>query len=358
MQPASELQPKDQKQLLITFDYELFLGNRSGFVDDCMISPTKKLISLLDHYGVRSIFFVDTTFLLRLKKQAETSPVCAVDFKKVADQLITLVEKGHYVYPHLHPHWLDATYIAETNQWKLNSTEKYLFKNITPLERDTVFDGSVNLLKEILHPKFPAYKINAFRAGGWSIQPFTNFIPYFKKHQFLYEFSVLGGFYQFTDAQYFDFSNAPLKSIYRFGDDMCVEQQTGPYVQFNISSIEISPSVSWMNKVWLKLHGKITGDHTFNKGEGQPSRVLNNVKPAIPEGKDLSNSHWERVAVELLTSVKLNSYLEFLDLNNYMHFISHPKMITNHNLSVFEKFLKKSFNKYSIVTDFHKMIAQ
>ena len=40
----------NQKQLLVTFDYELFLGNRSGSVDECMITPTNKLVILLGKY--------------------------------------------------------------------------------------------------------------------------------------------------------------------------------------------------------------------------------------------------------------------------------------------------------------------
>ncbi len=348
--------PTHLKQLLITFDYELFLGNRSGYVDDCMIAPTNSITSLLSRYHAKAIFFVDTTYLLRLKEQAATTPACATDFNKVAEQLRELVGKGHYVFPHLHPHWLDAEYLAGNNQWRLNSTDKYLFRNISEAEKTRVFDGSVLLLKEIIHPKFPEYQINAFRAGGWSIQPFTDFIPYFEKHDFKYEFSVLGGFYQFTDAQYFDFSAAPGNNIYRFSNDVCKEDKKGPYLQFNISSISIPSFTSWLNKVWLKLHMKITRDHTFHKGEGQPSRILDDVSPAVATGKDISSSQSERVAIELLTGVKLGNYLRFLDEHAYMHFISHPKMITGHNLSMFDAFMKKATEKYQVETDFHKMI--
>lgn len=349
---------KAKKQLLVTYDYELFLGNRSGYVEECMLQPTRATIDLLEKYGIHAIFFVDTTYLLRLKQQAISTPVCASDFKNVAEQLRILISKGHYVFPHLHPHWLDAEYLSDSNQWRLNSTDKYLFRNISAEERDHVFNGSVNLLKEILHPQFPEYKIDAFRAGGWSIQPFSNFIPYFEKHNFKYEFSVLGGFYQFTDAQYFDFSQAPDKPIYRFSNNECIENKSGGYVQFNISSISISALTSWLNKVWLKLHMKVTSDHTFHKGEGQPSRILNNVLPASAKGKNIADPGNERVAVELLTIMKLRDYNKFIDEHSYMHFISHPKMITAHNLAVFKKFLERSFAKYLIETDFQKMLPQ
>lgn len=347
-----------QKQLLITFDYELYLGNRSGNINDCMIAPTNKLINVMGKYGIRAVFFVDTTYLLRLHEQSSASQACQKDFEIIADQLRELVRVGHYVFPHIHPHWLDAEYMSKSNQWKLNNTRKYLFKNITTEERTQVFDGSVNILKSILNTEFPDYKIDAFRAGGWGIQPFSNFIPYFEKHQFKYEFSVLGGFYQFTDAQFFDFSNAPSKPIYRFKDDVCLEVQNGPYTQYNISSINISTGISLLNKIWIKTQSRVFKDDTFHKGEGQPSKVVSNTNPASTDGKDLSSTGWERVAVELLTSIKMKSYLDFLEINRYMHFISHPKMVTNHNLSVFDKFLKKVFDKYPINTDFRMMFPE
>ncbi|HMT30090.1 MAG TPA: hypothetical protein PKD91_12500, partial [Bacteroidia bacterium] len=196
-----------QKQLLITFDYELYLGNRSGTVDDCMIDPTNKLVEVMEPFGIHAVFFVDTTYMLRLKAQSVLTEACKKDFEKIASQLRMLVQKGHYVFPHIHPHWLDAEYLEDKNQWRLNNISKYRFHNISEAERTKVFDGSVELLNEIFHSEFPNYKVDGYRAGGWGIQPFEDFLPYFLKNGIKHEFSVLGGIYQYTDAQQFDFSN-------------------------------------------------------------------------------------------------------------------------------------------------------
>ncbi|MBL0340392.1 MAG: hypothetical protein IPP71_05360 [Bacteroidetes bacterium] len=346
------------KKLLITFDYELYLGNRSGTINDCMIDPTNQLIDVMGKHNIHAIFFVDTTYLLRLKEQAQTTTACRTDFETIASQLRNLVQKGHYVFPHIHPHWLDAQYLPEINQWRLNNIEKYRFHNVSEPDRSKVFDGSILLLQEILLPQFPNYKIDAYRAGGWGIQPFTDFLPFFKKHGIIHEFSVLGGIYQFTDAQLFDFSDAPEKSIYRFNEDVCKEDKNGPFIQYNISSIKISPFTTFLNKVWIKVLFKLFSEHTFHKGEGQPSRIVVGKSPASSKGSDLSNSVWERISVELLTSVKLNIYRSFWEKNEYMHFISHPKMITGHNLTVFNKFLNSAFEKYSVETDFYKMLPE
>ena len=51
-----------KKLLLFTFDYELFLGDKSGSVQDCLITPTDHLISLLNKYEFKAYFFVDTVY--------------------------------------------------------------------------------------------------------------------------------------------------------------------------------------------------------------------------------------------------------------------------------------------------------
>lgn len=343
------------KKLLITYDYELFLGNRSGNIQDCLLKPTLQTIAVLKKYNARAIFFVDTTYLLQLKKRSDVT-ACKKDFDRVTEQLRQLIQAGHYVFPHLHPHWLDAEYLKESNEWRLNEISKYRFHNITDSEKQEVFDGSLQLLKEIIYPVNPDYKIDCYRAGGWCIQPFKDFKPYFEKHNFKYDMSVLGGFYLFSNAQYFDFSSAPGKEIYHFEDDVVSERSDGRYTQFNISSVTINGVTDFLDKVWLKYQYKIKGDHTFTRGQGQIAVKTDMQKPTSQRGYDISVPGRERIAVELLTRIKLPVYLRFMNQHNYMHFISHPKMLTNHNNQMFDKFLGKVHSEYKIETDFRKMV--
>ncbi|MEO5570205.1 MAG: hypothetical protein ABIT08_01650 [Bacteroidia bacterium] len=344
-----------KKQLLITYDYELFLGNRSGSADECLIQPTEQTLAVLEKYKAKAVFFVDTTYLLQLKKKIDEYAGCKKDFEKVTAQIKQLISAGHYVYPHLHPHWLDAEYLAGTNEWRLNKIEKYRFHNITASEKQFVFDESVQLLKEIIHPVAPGYEVDCYRAGGWCIQPFEDFKMFFIKNNFKYDMSVIGGFYQFSSAQYFDFSMTPKKDIYHFEDDVTVEKTNGRFTEFNISSLEIKNSTRFFDKAWLKYIHKIKGDHTFNKGQGQASVANDMQQPAAVKGHDILNSKKERIAVELLTLVKLPAYLKFIHDNNYMQFISHPKMLTQHNHKIFDRFLKKVFGTFEVETDFKKM---
>ena len=138
---------KTTKQVLITFDYELFLGNRSGSVSDCLINPTNHLLDVIEQYGCRAIFFVDTTYLLTLKKNFQIA-ACKKDFETVMNHITEIASRGHEIFPHLHPHWLDAKYLSATNEWQLLNTDKYRLYHINESERSEIFDQSIEILQQ------------------------------------------------------------------------------------------------------------------------------------------------------------------------------------------------------------------
>lgn len=347
---------KQQKQILITFDYELFLGNRSGSAEDCLFTPTDSILEVIERHGAKAIFFVDTTHLLRLQGHVEKYDSCKKDMERISSHISAICQRGHEVFPHLHPHWLDAAYLPETNEWKLTSTDKYRFYHLNDSERSEIFDGSIELLKKIIKPVVPDYRLDGYRAGGWCIQPFSVFEPYFKKHHIKYDFSVLGGFYLFSNAQYFDFSEAPDTSSYRFESDVVKEDPNGAFTELNISSIYIPKNIQFLDKVFHKIYYKFTGDHSFSRGEGQIAVKIDPslVKPQT-EGHDILDSSWERVAIELMSQVKQPLYKKFLRENDYMHFISHPKMLTKLTIKMFDDFLSYANNYYRLETDFRKI---
>ncbi|MGP8217516.1 MAG: hypothetical protein ACLQQ4_18250 [Bacteroidia bacterium] len=331
------------KNILFTFDYELYLGKKSGSVSRCVIEPTQKLADIFSRCKISSaIFFVDTLWLVRLKKIAGENAAARSDYENVALQLVQLSKLGHYVFPHLHPHWIDATYIAGINQWQLIDYSRYRFHNLDKNARDQSFDDSIAILKEILGPD---YKAGGYRAGGWSIQPFEDFEPFFQKHNMTYDFSVLPGSKCISPGQHYDFSDIKISHPYTFSNDVTV-QGKGKYTEFPISTVKVSESTKLLNKFLLK-YLSWSGDNSY--GDGQSISIETTEKPGTGN---------EMVSIELLNRVKLSAYLDFLEKNNYMHFISHPKMLSNHNINTFAKFLNKALAVYRIETNFEKMLPQ
>jgi hypothetical protein len=337
----------NRRNILFTFDYELFLGSGSGTVKKCLLEPTEHLIALFDKYSVRNaIFFVDTSYLIRLEKEENDS--CKRDMALIREQLTRLVQKGHYVFPHIHPHWLDAVYDSGNNQWSLKDYSKYRFHFVSPAEREYLFSESFRILSEIILPVRPGYKISGYRAGGWSLQPFSDFQPFFEAHGISNEFSVVPGFKNHSQAQYFDFSACPQKVIYNFDTDPTTESVNGRFREYTISSVEIKPVTYYLAKVWGKYLWK-TGQRSLGDGSGLVVKEGNDNK----KRKDvLGSENREMISFELLTSVKLRSYKKFLETNTYMHFISHPKMLSMHNISMAGQFLKFASARFELCTDF------
>lgn len=346
------------KNLLNTFDYELFLGKKSGIPQECMIEPTENLIRVLEPFGVKAIFFVDTAYLYRLKSYITQYDACKKDFENIKNQLRDLVSKGHYVFPHIHSHWLDAIYFPEKNTWELSNIERYRFHNVSESDRKLLFESSFQILKDIVLPIKPDYKFNAYRAGGWSLQPFEDYKPYFNNYGIEYDFSVMPGLFQFSNAQYFDFTRNPDKLLYRFENDVLEENPEGSFTEVTSSVLKIPPYINALNRIHLRLLHRLFRDHTYGRGEGQRSVIDTTVKPIWINEQAIGKNNFEVASVELLSIVKLPLYLNYFQHHNYMQMVSHPKMLSKHNLSMFKSFLQTIYNKYEIETDCVKIINQ
>jgi hypothetical protein len=321
-----------------------------------MINPTTALADIMHKHGTRGIFFADTTCLLRLKEMKGKFTECGKDFDKISRQLAELSSKGHYIFPHIHPHWKDAEYDAATNNWSLTNTRHYRLHSLNPEEQRSLVADSIGILNEVTGQ--PVEKIDSFRAGGWCIQPFADLAPIFSDLGIRYDFSVQRGFYQFTDAQHFDFTEHPEKYIYSFSSDVCREDIDGEFTEFSINPIRITSLNRIMGDAYLKFYYRITGDHTFHKGEGHvPTDDVSKI-PASDNGFHMGyENNTQRISIELMHPCNLGDYKKFLKENDYMHFISHPKMINRMNMKCFDRFLKYGNSKYELESDFRKMIA-
>ena len=56
-----------KKNIIFTFDYEPFLGSKSGTLNNCIIEPTERLKLILNTYNAKAVFFIDTLYLKNLK---------------------------------------------------------------------------------------------------------------------------------------------------------------------------------------------------------------------------------------------------------------------------------------------------
>lgn len=343
----------NKRHLLLTFDYELYLGKRSGSVDNCILKPTSMLLKVFRQNSfTKALFFVDTTYLKRLTENDESA--CQNDLKKVKAQLIDILKDGHFIFPHLHPHWRDAVYDKEINQWRLETTDHYRLHSISVQERDELFSFSISLIKQLMQEAGVSYEIDCYRAGGWCVQPFSELKPHFEKYGLLNDFSALRGFKMPGKNIFYDFSTIPRQNIYSFSTEVEKMDVNGKFKEVVISTVRISKVNRFFNKflnkyMWYTKNRSFGDGYSAVDGETSVIRGIQNM-----EKETLSKN--EMVSLELLTYFTRSAYKKYLSENDFMHFISHPKMISEHNLDTLFEFLRYAKMNFVLNTDYKKMI--
>jgi hypothetical protein len=342
----------EQKLLLFTFDYELFLGEKSGSVQECLIGPTNKLLNLLDECAFKAYFFIDTIYLLRLREKAMHHGPAKTDLDALTQQLVQMVKNGHEIHPHIHPHWMDAVYNPVINDWSLREKRHYSFASVSMEQQMRLFDQSVGIIRYVLDLAKVTQPVDSYRAGGWTIQPFVHFRPRFLQFGIRHEWSVVPGKYQLSDAHSFDFRGAPAdEPVYHFDEDPCRKDAKGPFTEWTISSITMSGIEKWID---FKISGLLhrLGKRPAYKGKG--------VSSVIREEGDLYSSKGEKriiASFEGLNPLTQKKYLSAIQRSGYFQFISHPKLITPYEFNMMEKFFGSLKRKFEIGTDFRKTLA-
>ncbi len=337
----------EQKRILVTFDCELFLGKRSGSVANCMLLPTAKILRLLKKYNVTAIFFVDMLYLCRLKEAAEKHSKAKNDFELIELQLIEMAEQGHYVFNHLHPHWLDAVYDEANNEWLLDDASQYAFESLNEIVRESVFERTTNLLNEILNKASKKFSTDGYRAGGLYIQPFSSFEKCFEKHGIKNDFSVLINAVgeSYSGAGNFNFSGIE-KNIYRFNSEVAIEDVNGAFTEYAMRFIEIPIVYRLLNSAFYRLFSKSKNHLRHGDGVSTSNKIYSSTNKRF--------TSTETFSVEMLNDIKISLYLKEATQNNYLHLLSHPKLVSDYNLQTFGKLLGKLTAMENVEFDFKK----
>ena len=144
---------------LLTLDYELFFGSIVGTPQASIIDASNKLLTVLNEFNAKAVFFVDATYLLRLKEYAGSSSELSCDYDDVVSHIKYLEGEGHQIQLHIHPHWLDSFH--DTVTWNIVA-DRYRLADWSKAEAAQIISDSITELNSHLENK-----VFAFRAGGW-----------------------------------------------------------------------------------------------------------------------------------------------------------------------------------------------
>ena len=234
---------------LITLDYEIFFGPRTGTLSRSLLEPTKALVDVANKHRARCVFFVDAGYILRLREEMRRHRELRGDYDAVCRQVEDLAHDGHEVQLHIHPHWEDSRWTS--SGWRMD-TSRYALHSFAPHEINDIVSRYTHVLRDIAGPQ-AAY---AYRAGGWVIQPFMKLRRPLAQAGITIDSTVYAGGRSEGAVQPFNFEDAPAKSRWRFDADPLIEVEDGEFLEVPIASQRLHPDFFWRFAMAKKMGGK------------------------------------------------------------------------------------------------------
>ena len=230
-------------------------------------------MEVMEQNGFRGSFFVDYLMFRELEKLSDQWSM--TDLKLLKDQIRDMVKRGHRVELHLHPHWIDAKYNGD-GTWDFSDFTHY---RLSTLDEDTIikmFKEGTEYLNGLAREVELGYRIVAFRAGGWAVQPFDKLKNGFETSGILIDSSTSKGMYCLEKDKSFDFRNMP-DGIYHFEDDVCQEKTNGIFIEVPITSYKQNWLLKLVNAMCSSETERVTdGTHirSCEKREPTPKRTF------------------------------------------------------------------------------------
>jgi hypothetical protein len=196
----------------------------------------------------------------------------------------------------------------------------------------------------------------AFRAGGWSIEPFSKYSEVLRENGVLIDSTIYFGGFDYSSNQYYDFRNCPKKSFWNFDDAPTIETD-GYFTEIPISSMKFGFVTSMLLSIKLRFMNK-----KMVKAFGDGSGIKNEIETNIVS-KIINKFKSKYLGVSLdgiascLLSKTLSKQLNSCGEQDFFVAIGHPKAQTTHSLQELDRFIKKAkkMNKF-IVYSFIKRV--
>lgn len=314
-------------RLLITLDYELFFGRQTGTAEHCMLRPLEALEQIVDRHGVKLTLFVDAGYLVRLQEYANAVPSLSEDYQKISDQLRRLVDQGHDVQLHIHPHWEDSFY--RDGAWQID-TRRYRLHDFDAQTRLRIVGDYKRALNEIVGDR-----VFAYRAGGWCLQPFAPIGEALSQLDVWLDSTVYYNGHSPDDIRGFDFRQAPNRTLWRFESDPLQVLDSGRFLEVPISTCRVSPLFYWK----LALLKKFARGRYQAFGDGQAMVANRAYYRALLTRPSHSVASIDGAKAGLLElAYRQLHQMEGLPIFNVM---GHPKALTPDSLCRLDRFLQR-----------------
>jgi peptidoglycan/xylan/chitin deacetylase (PgdA/CDA1 family) len=324
-------------QIFLTYDYELFFGNPTGTAEKCIIEPTNQLRAISDRTGVKMVFFIDTGYLKKLIEFKDQFEKVRLEHDQVIGQIKSLIAEGHDCQLHIHPHWEDCSHNG--TEWQMK-TERYKLDDFSDQEIIDIVKENKSILESITNKN-----VSSYRAGGWCLQPFNRVQKVFEEIGIKLDSTVFPDGKFTAGNYYYDFTNSPKKSKWKFSSDLIKEDENGTFWEYPISNHKYGPLFFWR----LFILGRLKPLQHKPIGNGYPMSSPGLRKKMLTKGMNLSASADGYFVTKLNTVLKRNIKKNYEE----MVIIGHPKANTLYAIKQLEKFINvnKAIHEFKTFSD-------
>ena len=149
----------------------------------------------------------------------------------------------------------------------------------------------------------------------------------------------------YSGAGNFNFSGIE-KNIYRFNSEVAIEDVNGAFTEYAMRFIEIPIVYRLLNSAFYRLFSKSKNHLRHGDGVSTSNKIYSSTNKRF--------TSTETFSVEMLNDIKISLYLKEATQNNYLHLLSHPKLVSDYNLQTFGKLLGKLTAMENVEFDFKK----
>lgn len=325
--------------IYFTLDYELFLGEKTGTPENCLIRPMDELCKLADKHNFKFVIFVDATYLLRMQKLKGQFKEVDLQYDLVRNHVKSLASQGHDIELHFHPQWLYSNWDDTTQQWTMDRNH-YKLSDVPLEEVKTSLRAAKELLDNIV-----GYKTTAYRAGGFCLDSFIAYKEIFKELGLKVDSSVARGLYVKSPIHNYDYRKIPTEQIYTFTESNKVARPNGDFIELSISSIRWS-SLFFIKNIWplqKAYHSSVIFGDGRGISDGKNILIHRIKKIFLPSSYLASIDGWQSCYIKKIYESVRMKQTDFV-------IIGHPKFLTDESKRNVDNFLTEEIANLSFKT--------
>lgn len=340
------------RKIILTIDYELFLGEKTGSVRECMIEPTKRLAYILDKNHSKMTVFWDILHYYRLLQLEKRFLELKQDRLLIEEQISNLVIRGHDIQLHLHPHWLDASYNDGKWNFKYDRFKLHSLSNENKIDDINSIVGCVSISKKIMENLVrkvnPEYKVQAFRAGGYLVEPFDKIKDALFLNEIKIDSSVCPGSVNSNTFYSFDFRSYPNIFKYNFESTPKNVVASGGFTEIPITTIKIPAIINFFFKLFKKY--KYVNIENERKGTGTGEYSYSNVRTFSSKLISLTQAKFAQLTTD--SNFRERFHYLFKRVTDYSTMIIHPKLLNTHTLGILDDYISTNKIRFLSIKDF------